>query len=188
MGRRLCAAAVSGVMRHEALTYGRAAAARPAGDGAGAAEEGRAALRRGASWPNTLRRGAVCAPTSRRVRLSVTSPPGGVGQPPASLRGTMKSGPTGQMHSSNPPPGCGGVAPGPAGLSLGPGRTERRSLGRGPRCWRALGQAGTPSGCRLWAKEVPGTQGKVTSESPAFKRFYGHPVFLSRCAATGHRV
>ena len=54
--------------------------------------------------------------------------PGGVGRnPPASLRGTMKSGPTGQMRSSNPPPGCGGVVPGPAGLGLGPDRTERRS-------------------------------------------------------------
>ena len=40
MGRRPRAAAVSGAMRHEALTYGRAAAARPAGDGVGAAEEG----------------------------------------------------------------------------------------------------------------------------------------------------
>ena len=41
MGRRPRAADVSGAMRHEALTYGRAAAARPAGDGVGAAEEGR---------------------------------------------------------------------------------------------------------------------------------------------------
>ena len=68
------------------------------------------------------------APTSRRMRLSVTLPPGRRGtQPPVSLRGTMGSGPTGQMCSSNPPPGCGGVAPGPAGLGLGPWRTERRS-------------------------------------------------------------
>ena len=43
------------------------------------------------------------------MRFSVTSPPGRRGaQPPASLRGTMKSGSTGQMRSSNPPPGCGG--------------------------------------------------------------------------------
>ena len=68
------------------------------------------------------------APTSRRLRLSVTSPPGGRGaQPPASLRGTMKSGPTGQMRSSNPPARLRGVAPGLAGLGLGPDRTERRS-------------------------------------------------------------
>ena len=40
MGRRPRVADVSDAMRHEALTYGRAAAARPAGDGVGAAEEG----------------------------------------------------------------------------------------------------------------------------------------------------
>ena len=46
--------------------------------------------------------GAECAfPSHRRS--------GGVGRkPPASLRGTMESGPTGQTCSSNPPPGCGG--------------------------------------------------------------------------------
>ena len=60
MGRRPRVADVSGAMRHEALTYGRAAAARHAGDGVGAAEEGRAASRRGASWPDASRRGAVC--------------------------------------------------------------------------------------------------------------------------------
>ena len=44
-----------------------------------------------------------------RLRFSVTSPSGRRGtQPPASLRGTMENGPTGQMRSSNPPPGCGG--------------------------------------------------------------------------------
>ena len=42
------------------------------------------------------------------MRLSVTSRrPGGVGQPPTSLRGTMGNGPTGQTRSSNPPPACG---------------------------------------------------------------------------------
>ena len=47
-------------------------------------------------------------PRSRRMRFSVTSRrPGGVGQPPARLRGTMENGSTGQMRSSNPPPGCG---------------------------------------------------------------------------------
>ena len=60
MGRRPRAADVSGAMRHEALTYGRAAAARPAGDGVGAAEEGRAASRRGTSRPDASRKGAVC--------------------------------------------------------------------------------------------------------------------------------
>ena len=42
------------------------------------------------------------------MRLSVTLRcPGGVGQPPARLRGTMENASTGQMRSSNPPPGCG---------------------------------------------------------------------------------
>ena len=42
------------------------------------------------------------------MRFSVTSRrPGGVGQPPARLRGTMGNGPTGQTRSSNPPPACG---------------------------------------------------------------------------------
>ena len=42
------------------------------------------------------------------MRFSVTSRcPGGVGQPPARLRGTMENASTGQMRSSNPPPACG---------------------------------------------------------------------------------
>ena len=47
-------------------------------------------------------------PHRARMRFSVTSRrPGGVGQPPARLRGTMENASTGQMRSSNPPPGCG---------------------------------------------------------------------------------
>ena len=43
-----------------------------------------------------------------RMRFSVTSRrPGSVEQPPARLRGTMGNGSTGQMRSSNPPPGSG---------------------------------------------------------------------------------
>ena len=50
------------------------------------------------------------APTSRRLRFSVTSLPGRRrAQPPASLRGTMENSSTGQMRSSNPPPGWRGV-------------------------------------------------------------------------------
>ena len=74
------------------------------------------------------------APASRRMRLSVTSPPGRRGaQPPASLRGTMESGPTGQMRSSNPRQAAGGLCRGPQASAGGPGLTEKRSLGRGPR-------------------------------------------------------
>ena len=124
MGRRPRAAAVSGAMRHEALTYRRAAAARPAEDGVGAAEEGTHVRTHGEAQPGPMPHGEAqsAAPTSRRMRFSVTSPPGRRGaQPPASLRGTMESGPTGQTCSSNPPPGCGGVRrarrPRPAGLA-----------------------------------------------------------------------
>ncbi len=61
------------------------------------------------------------------MRFSVTLPPGRRGaQPPASLRGTMESGPTGQMRSGNPPPGCRGVPPGSASLGLRSG-TSRKS-------------------------------------------------------------
>ena len=59
--------------------------------------------------PTPHEKAQSAAPASRRMRFSVTSPPGRRGaRPPASLRGTMESGPTGQMRSSNPPPGCGG--------------------------------------------------------------------------------
>ena len=56
-----------------------------------------------------------------RLRFSVTSPPGRRGtKPPASLRGTMENGPTGQMRSGNPPPGCGGGCAGdPQALAWG---------------------------------------------------------------------
>ena len=65
------------------------------------------------------------APASRRMRFSVTSPPGRRGtKPPASLRGTMENGPTGQTRSGNPPPGCGGGAPG----------TRRPRSGAPPSC------------------------------------------------------
>ena len=77
MGRRPRAAAVSGDMRHKALPHGagtrvsrdvagdsgRAAVARPAGDGAGTARgNARTVPRRGASRPDASRKGAVCGP------------------------------------------------------------------------------------------------------------------------------
>ena len=114
MGRRPRAADVSGAMRHEALTYGRAAAARPAGDGVGAAVEGRAASRRGASWPDASRRGAVCGShvaqnalfrhvAAREAWGATPRQPAGhyekwpnwanaLEQPPARLRGGLRQG------------------------------------------------------------------------------------------------
>ena len=102
----------------------------PPGCGGGCAR-----ARRPRPGPTPHGKAQSAAPMSRRMRLSVTSPPGRRGaQPPASLRGTMESGPTGQMRPGNPPPGCGGGSarvrkPRPEVRHL----TEKRSLGRGPR-------------------------------------------------------
>ena len=113
------------------------------------------------------------APASRRMRLSVTSPPGRRGaQPPASLRGTMESGPTGQMRSSNPRQAAGGLRRGPAGLGRrarphGKAQSgQRASLKARPELGRdTTNQAGTPSGCQLWAKEMPGLRVRCTCSS-----------------------
>ena len=87
-------------------------ARRPPGRGEGPRVRTRGEVHPG---PTPHEKAQSVAPMSRRLRLSVTSLPGGRGaKPPASLRGTMGSGPTGQMRSGNPPPGCGG------GLRQGP--------------------------------------------------------------------
>ena len=63
------------------------------------------------------------------MRFSVTSRhPGGVGQPPARLRGTMENGSTGQMRSSNPPPACGAACARARRSRFELGLTERRTL------------------------------------------------------------
>ena len=135
MGRRPRAADVSGAMRHEALTYGRAAAARPAGDGVGAAEEGRAASRRGTSRPDASRKGAVCgshvAQNALFRHVAAREAWGATPRQPAGHYGEWPN--WANVLEQPPPPACGGGAPGPAGLGLGPGCTEKRSLGRGPR-------------------------------------------------------
>ena len=130
------------------------AAARSAGDGAGTARGNtRAASRRGASRLGASRKGAVCDShvaqsalfrhvAARETRGATPRQPAGhygkwlnwanaLEQPPARLRG--------------------GVAPGSAGVGLGPDRTERRTLRVGPVAsvfvvyegWRGL------SGCRV---------------------------------------
>ena len=67
----------------------------------GKAQSGAGVSRKSAFWPDRLTE-------KRTLRLSVTSRrPGGVGQPPARLRGTMENVSTGQMRSSNHPPACG---------------------------------------------------------------------------------
>ena len=97
-------------------------------------------------------------PTSRRVRFSVTLPPGRRGaQPPASLRGTMENGSTGQMRSSNPPPGCGGGCAGDPQTSVW-GLTARKSAvwAEGLADGAPWARPGHHQAAMLWAKEVPG--------------------------------
>ena len=70
---------------------------------------------------------ADCAFPSRRR-------PGGVGRnPPPACGALWKMAQLGKCARATPRQAAGGVAPGPAGPGLGPGCTERRSLGRGPR-------------------------------------------------------
>ena len=94
MGRRLCAAAVSGAMRHEALTYGRAAAVTsraatgarrsPGLRGTAPVLRRRAARPHGGAHPGPAPHGEEqsAAPISRKLRFSVTSPPGRRGARP----------------------------------------------------------------------------------------------------------
>ena len=130
MGRQLRASAVSGDMRHKALPHGtgtrvsrdvagdsgRAAVARPAGDGAGTARgNARTVPRRGASRPDASRKGAFCGPrvaqsapfrhiTARETRDQTARQPAGhygkwpnwanaLERPPARLRGGLRQGP-----------------------------------------------------------------------------------------------
>ena len=132
-----------------------------------------------------LRKSAVCA-RSLTERRSLRPPrraecafpshhrPGGAGpNPPASLRGTMESGPTGQMRSGTPPPGCGGVAPGtrrPQPVAWPHGKAQsgqRASL-------RALpGPNRDTIRLPVVAKEVPGTQTQSTCR-----------LTMAKCAST----
>ena len=101
--------------RHAALAH--------RGGGAGGRHRGRVQPHGGAHLgPTPHEKAQSAAPTSHRMRFSVTSPPGRRGaRPPASLRGTMENDPTGQTRSDNPPPGCGGGCAGdPQASAWGP--------------------------------------------------------------------
>ena len=97
----------------------------------------RAARPHGGAHPGPAPHGEEqsAAPISRKLRFSVTSPPGRRGaRPPRQPAGHYGTWPNwANALGQPPPPACGVVAPGPAGPGLGPGCTERRSLGRGPR-------------------------------------------------------
>ena len=121
MGRRPRAAAVSGAMRHEALTYGRAAAARPAGDGVGAAVEGRAASRRGASWPDASRRGAVCgSPVAQNALFRHVAAREAWGQPsPPACGALWRVAQLGKRARATPRQVAGGLRRGPQASAWG---------------------------------------------------------------------
>ena len=93
------------------------------------------ASRRGASWPDASRRGAVCGShVAQNALFRHVAAREGRGATPRQPAGHYGKWPNwANVLEQPPPPGCGGVAPGPAGLGLGPGLTEKRSLGRGPR-------------------------------------------------------
>ena len=107
--------ALGAVLVHSCTLLHRCNTARPAGDSAGATKKGRTCgLKEGRLLVRRLtKRRSLRLPCRTECAFPLHHRPGGVGRnPPASLRGTMESGSTGQMRSSNPPPGCGGVAPG----------------------------------------------------------------------------
>ena len=117
------------VLVHSCTLLRRCNTARPAGDSAGATKKGRTCgLKEGRLLVRRLtKRRSLRLPCCAECAFPLHHRPGGVGRnPPASLRGTMESGSTGQMRSSNPPPGCGG---GCAGDPQAPawGLTARKS-------------------------------------------------------------
>ena len=79
---------------------------------------------------------------SCKLHFSVTLPPRRPGvQPPARLRGTIKSGSTGQMRSSNRPSGCGAVCSRICKFGLEFDFTKSRSLG-------------AQLGCAVWMRSL----------------------------------
>ena len=91
-------------------------------------EFARAALRRDASWPDTSRKGAVCGPhVAQTAHFShVTAREAWGANPPPACGALWEVAQLGKRARATPRQPAGGVAP-------GPGRTERHSLGRGPR-------------------------------------------------------
>ena len=74
------------------------------------------------------------ASTSRRMRFSVTSPPGERGtQPPPACGALWRVAQLGKRARATPRQPAGGVRRGPQASAGGPGLTEKRSLDRGPR-------------------------------------------------------
>ena len=100
-----------------------------------------------------------------RMRFSVTSRhPGSVEQPPARLRGTMGNGSTGQMRSSNPPPGCGALW-GMAQLGKCARATPRQAAGHYGE-WLNWANALEQPPARLRGTMGNGSTGQMRSSNP----------------------
>ena len=92
------------------------------------------ASRRGASRPDASRKGAVCGShVAQNALFRHVAAWEAWGATPRQPAGHYGEWPNWANVLEQPPARLRGVAPGPAGLGLGPGRTERRSLDRGPR-------------------------------------------------------
>ena len=140
MGRQLRASAVSGDIRHKALPHGTGT--RVSRDVAGGGRQARRGRRRdregGRAYGPTEGRSLTRRLTERR---SLRPPrradcafwsrhrPGGVGRHPPPACGALWRMPQlGKCVRATARQAAGGLRRGHAGLSLGPGRTERRSL------------------------------------------------------------
>ena len=118
------------VSRDVAGGGGRATVARPDLRGTAPGLRRRAVRPCGGAQPGPTPHGKAQseASASRRLRFSVTLPPGRRGtQPPRQPAGHYEKWPNWANALEQPPARLRGVVPGPAGLGLGPDRTERRS-------------------------------------------------------------
>ena len=125
------------VLVHSCTLFHRCNTARPAGDSAGATKKGRTCgLKEGRLLVRRLtKRRSLRLPCRTECAFPLHHRPGGVGRnpPPPACGALWKVAQLGKCARATPRQAAGGLRRGPAGPGLGPGRTERRSLGRGPR-------------------------------------------------------
>ena len=122
--------------------------------------------------PDCTEKRGLRLPRRAECAFSSHHRPGGAGpNPPPACGALWKMAQLGKRARETPRQPGGGFVPGSAGLGLGSDCTEKRSLGRGslmarPELGRdTTNQAGTPSGCQLWAKEMPRLKVRCTCSS-----------------------
>ena len=125
------------------------------------------------AWDPTARKSAVCGSrVAQNAPFRHVAAREAWGATPRQPAGHYGEWPNWANALEQPPPGCGGVVPGPAGLGRrarphGKAQSgQRASLKARPELGRdTTNQAGTPSGCQLWAKEMPGLRVRCTCSS-----------------------